>query len=398
MGSIISLGVGRLEIDWGKNEFFRNHSKLFLRDDIKLEIYYYADDYQETKPAYSRLLRSVLPRLELLGYSLPRCRRLYDESIEAMPDYYPDPGISFDMLSRILAAVDVRRMTLHEGGSGDYDLGEFAAKSILADPEFTKTEADLASLTRHDGTFFENLDPYIILRLLCENPDNLDQHVIWRFQDVLESGWISEAPGDLYEDLSDRDKYLVVTEGSSDTSILKASLSLVHPDVADFFNFIDMSENYPFTGTGNLYRFCQGLATIRIQNKILVVLDSDTAGLEALQRIRKLLLPQSMRVACLPRLDEFREFKTLGPSGELREDVNGKAVSIECFLDLRYGASEAPAVRWTNFNRDLGTYQGELLSKEQYTRAFFHCAGKDSGYNLSKLSYLWQQLLAECAV
>lgn len=41
---------------------------------------------------------------------------------------------------------------------------------------------------------FEHLDLYIILRLVCENPANLDQNVIWRFQDVFESGWIS---GDL---------------------------------------------------------------------------------------------------------------------------------------------------------------------------------------------------------
>ena len=34
MGSIITLGVGRLEIDWGKNSYFTNHSRLFFRDDV----------------------------------------------------------------------------------------------------------------------------------------------------------------------------------------------------------------------------------------------------------------------------------------------------------------------------------------------------------------------------
>jgi hypothetical protein len=173
MGSIISLGVGRLEIDWGKNNHFINHSRLFFRDDVKPEIYYYADNVQETQPAFSRTLRKVLPRLELLGYSLPNCRRLYVEVADAVPDYYPDPEINFDMLSRVLASVDVNRIGMAEDDSEDYDLGEYAAKVVLSDPEFTKTEADLASLTRHDGTFFENLDPYIILRLLCENPANL---------------------------------------------------------------------------------------------------------------------------------------------------------------------------------------------------------------------------------
>lgn len=117
----------------------------------------------------------------------------------------------------------------------------------------------------------------------------------------------------MYEGPADSDRYLVVTEGSSDSSILKSSLPLVAPDVADFFSFIDMSENYPFTGTGNLFRFCQGLARIKIQNKILVVLDADTAGIETYQRIRKIPMPDNVRVACLPALDEFRRFKTLGP-------------------------------------------------------------------------------------
>jgi hypothetical protein len=51
MGSMISLGIGRLEIDWGKNSFFRNHSKLFLRDGVASASYYYANGHEEIKPA-----------------------------------------------------------------------------------------------------------------------------------------------------------------------------------------------------------------------------------------------------------------------------------------------------------------------------------------------------------
>src|SRR5690242_19281715 len=122
MGSIITLGVGRLEIDWGKNSFFHNHSRLFFRDDVKPEIYYYAENFQELKPAFSRPLRKVLPRLELLGYSLANCRRMYEEMAEEASDFYPDPEISFDMLARVLASVDVTRMGMGEDDDG-YDLG-----------------------------------------------------------------------------------------------------------------------------------------------------------------------------------------------------------------------------------------------------------------------------------
>ena len=108
-----------------------------FRDDVKPEIYYYAENFQELKPAFSRPLHKVLPRLELLGYSLANCRRMYEEMAEGAPDFYPDPEISFDMLARVLASVDVTRMGLGDDDDG-YDLGEYAAKVILADPEFTK--------------------------------------------------------------------------------------------------------------------------------------------------------------------------------------------------------------------------------------------------------------------
>jgi hypothetical protein len=89
-----------------------------------------------------------------------------------------------------------------------------------------------------------------------------------------------------------------------------------------------MRENYPFTGTGNLVNFCKGLAAIRVQNKIFVVLDNDTAGQAALQNLGRLQMPPNIRLVRLPDLQAFRAFPKLGPSGRLSEDVDGRAVSI----------------------------------------------------------------------
>ena len=35
MGSMITLRLGRLEVDWGKNNFFTNHSPLFRATDLQ---------------------------------------------------------------------------------------------------------------------------------------------------------------------------------------------------------------------------------------------------------------------------------------------------------------------------------------------------------------------------
>ena len=40
-----------------------------------------------------------------------------------------------------------------------------------------------------------------------------------------------------------------------------------------------MEEGYPFSGTGNVFRFVQGLISIAVQNQMLVLFDNDAEGL-----------------------------------------------------------------------------------------------------------------------
>jgi HEPN/Toprim N-terminal domain 1 len=82
MGSMIHLAVGRLEIDWGENEGFRDHSALFQGEpDVTDVLYYYAGEEDGTdfegekkwkpviehKEGLSKPLRLVVDRLKLLG-------------------------------------------------------------------------------------------------------------------------------------------------------------------------------------------------------------------------------------------------------------------------------------------------------------------------------------------
>jgi hypothetical protein len=393
MGSMINLGVGGLELDWGKNSFFRNHSALFMPGDVAPAPYYYADGVIEHQDAFVRPLRSVVRRLEMLGYTLAECERQYQEALSDDLNHYSRAVLTFEEFARVVRNVNVRAVI--PADEGDYDLGEYVAQAIMRDPEFTKTDERLGTLSTDSGTFFENLDPYVTLRLLGTNPANLDEAVVWRFADVVEGGWVERDA--LYEGVPASEVCLVVTEGSSDGLILRHALPVVAPDVADFFDFVDMTENYPFTGAGNLYRFCQGLARIRIQNRILVVLDNDTTGRETFQRIAALNLPPRMRVAILPRLEECTRMRTVGPSGGHVEDVNGRAVAIECFLDLQEACVPEPVVRWTGYNAALDAYQGELLRKDEYTRRFLEAATRRSKYDYSKLSVLWQYLTESCS-
>lgn len=70
--------------------------------------------------------------------------------------------------------------------------------------------------------------------------------VEWRYADVVEGGWVRKK--ELYEGLNNNDRITIVTERSTDSFILKKTISELYPNISDFFTFIDMKENYPFTG------------------------------------------------------------------------------------------------------------------------------------------------------
>ena len=164
---------------------------------------------------------------------------------------------------------------------------------------------------------------------------------------------------------------------------------MLYPDILDFFSFVDMEENYPFTGTGNLYKFCQGLTSIRIQNKTLIIFDNDLEGIEKYHKTLELDIPENMSIMKLPDLDKFNDFLSIGPSGEFNGNINGKAIAIECFLDL--SIENIPRIRWSNFHDKMQDYQGSLEKKDKYVRAFKKVKTTKDDYDFSilRLSELW---------
>jgi hypothetical protein len=103
-----------------------------------------------------------------------------------------------------------------------------------------------------------------------------------------------------------------------------------------------------------------------------------------------------MRVAVLPPLEECRKVKTLGPSGVQYEDINGRAESIEWFLDTSIPGHPEPTVRWTAYNDEICAYQGELVGKDAYVRHYFDTVKRGVTHDWPKLAHLWDHLLAAC--
>ena len=51
MGTMIHLALGKLEVDWGKNNFFKNHDALYQPTDLKqIPTYYAGEDWPDDDP------------------------------------------------------------------------------------------------------------------------------------------------------------------------------------------------------------------------------------------------------------------------------------------------------------------------------------------------------------
>lgn len=379
LGPVSTLEINKLEID---NGLYIDHSNLFLPSDIEQIPYYYANDVIEIQEGLSRSLGSIRYRLDLLGYSPRNLESIYRKHIANMLDYYP-ALVSFEQFKSVVSHIDIGKI---DSAHGNYSLSKFVNCYIFRDLEIKwHLPADI-----YLDTFFESIDPYLVLRLLAENPANLAYLVQWKYADVVEGGYVNRDEV-VNRPLPPEAKILIVTEGSSDTFIIQRTMNKLKPDIADFFHFVDMKKQYPFTGAGNLFNFCQGLTSIHIQNKVLVLFDNDVAGIESLAKCQNLRCPSNMHFCKLPNHIEFSQFKTIGPNGKSLENINGSAVAIECFLDL----SKVATVRWTSYNRNFKRYQGKLEDKDIYVRKFKKSSLDGDNYNTGKLEFLLDYIFDE---
>jgi HEPN/Toprim N-terminal domain 1 len=377
LGSFATLRLGPLEIWSSKNEFQTYHSALFQDSDLKA---------RARVESFSTRAYLVKDRLELLGYTLRRAKQEYENP---SPFLENDPlPFKFSRVLKLLKAADVGRVTNKYGEKPVQ--GIFTPASVQARIK-SKYHPESSSVHHWDLlALLEHFEPYTTLRVLCECPGNLNVPVTWDFDDVVQGGWAERK--DFGAGLSEKQRFLIVTEGSSDALILKKALQLLRPHVADFFRFVDMNEGYPFTGTGNLVNFVKGLISIGVQNDMVVLFDNDVEGVLNLNKCLKLNIPRNMRVIRLPDMRAFARFNAVGPGGKHRADINGCGAAIECYLDL----GSSPVIRWTNFNDALGRYHGSLVNKDNYKRAFLAQRQRDPRYDYSKLEAVLDLIIAQC--
>jgi hypothetical protein len=167
------------------------------------------------------------------------------------------------------------------------------------------------------------------------------------------------------------EKIVILTEGSSDTSILEASLSILYPEMEDYFCFKDFPLSKAQGGVGELANSIRKFSGVGVRTKIIALFDNDTAGLEAAEKLDCENIPNNISILFLPELEFAKKYPI-----ENRNDlinINGLACGIELYLGedvIKKNGAFIP-VKLYSWSNKMNTPFGEICQKRIIQKRFF---------------------------
>lgn len=222
-------------------------------------------------------------------------------------------------------------------------------------------------------------DIRLLLRVACDLVPR-ESRVVQDITELVHAGYYGESEPvceivtqALVADHPENSPRIVLTEGSTDTTILKESLALLYPHLAGYYSFLDFDSSRLPGGTGYLVSVVKVFAGAGITNRIVALFDNDTAAREAVRALAAVSLPSNIVVRHYPELDMLRDYPTLGPGGVAPLNVNSLAGSIELYLGndvLQDSHGALIPVQWKGYSEALRQYQGEVLQKSSIRSAF----------------------------
>lgn len=344
-------------------------------------------DYLEDVVEYACEVNKVIDRLNIMGFTLLRAKREFEQGRESELLQYrsrTDDTDDEDFQSWYATKIELLESLTFENYLEGFSI--VITEKIYSYSVDEKPRAVLSPLLRrivedtdeHLFGFFMG-DIRCLVRIACEVTPK-DQLVIQDISQIVSGGYYeldapvcTETIQALVAGHPENSTQIILTEGSTDASILRRALNILYPHLVGYYSFLDFETSRSPGGAGHLVSLVKAFAATGITNRVIALFDNDTAAREARRSLVHIQLPSNIVVRSYPDIELLRSYPTLGPSGETHLDVNGLAASIELYLGVDIlqpiGKSLTP-VQWKGYSESLGQYQGEVMRKPQLQQAF----------------------------
>lgn len=340
-------------------------------------------------------------RLDVLGYSLNASRQVfYKQKANIAKDLAElERGNSDDPRLELLIEADLEweRRTSFESWVEDArkwiysnSMGEHAHRPL--GPSTLGVE-EIRAIAGFPGN-----DVLAFLRAILEvcSPESVVTYDLGSLVDEgyigIDDGPASDAMFELGAAYVPGGKIIVLTEGSIDAHVLGRSMRLLFPHLVDYFSFMDFEGMKVPGGAGSVLGFLKAFVAAGVGNRILAILDNDTAATDAMRSVAGLKFPATVNVVQYPQIELAKSYPTIGPTGIFNVDINGLAGSIELYFGedvLRQSNGELVAVQWRGYNEKLRQYQGEVMYKGKVQERFFEMLERCERDPALIVSYDW---------
>lgn len=371
---------------------------------------------------YETMVKTFRDRLDLMGFTLGFVQKEYDrlrsyrlsETKVSQQEFGRDNPAYLETLQGRQRALS--ELTFHRWLDIFRTVWEDQShQGIVGTPHVPSSLDELLVWYVSHGTYddpygFPGDDMRLFLRVVCEISSE-EAHVVYDLSELVAEGGESDyaktmadfAEQYLAGGYATTRKIIVLTEGCSDQRTIEASLGVLHPGIKDYFSFLDFETLAVQGGVSAVLNTLKAFISVGIANRIVALLDNDTAGHAAVQAAKLVRLPQHVRIVFLPHLGLAERYPTLGPSGKSYMDINGLAGSIELYfgLDVLTDASgDLMPIQWKGYDDRLRRYQGEIMHKPELQNRFLKKVEEAKKNNSPLAAHDWtgMEAVVQCLV
>jgi hypothetical protein len=375
MSSYASLSLHGVEIFTWRNEIDPTFLFLFTSQDVHRTPRWSDNEYEPREVVLLRATASVLQdRLDVLGIGKFVLETSFSELIR---QEFMEPEIPYPDLSKLIGPLKLPESSLVKTSTLDDWVRLFA--QALTSPQ---KRAPGAWAERDSATslldLWQDTDPRLVLAAILLGCNPLDE-ITLDVSELMLGGWISEdfdpqsvALDHFSYSLANGSPPVVITEGSTDARVLQAVVRIRYPHLQSFIKFFDFADGAEGSAAAGV-RTLKSFAAAGISNRVVLLLDNDTAARDALRTLRGTRLPKHYSTLHYPDIEVANSYPTLGPTGLSEMNVNGLAGSIEMYLgvDVLIGADgKLTPVQWRSYVEGAKAYQGEILDKTGILKRF----------------------------